>query len=60
MPAHPTQGPDARAGLGGHEPLGSGMLPYDENPRFVNPTSGILGNTNNKTVDRPFPRPCQL
>ncbi|TXI03108.1 MAG: penicillin acylase family protein, partial [Pseudorhodobacter sp.] len=33
-----------------------GALPYEENPRFVNPTSGILGNTNNKTVDRPFPR----
>ena len=32
-----------------------GMLPYADNPRFVNPASGILGNTNNKTVDRPFP-----
>lgn len=32
-----------------------GTLPYEENPRFVNPTSGILGNTNNKTVDLPFP-----
>ncbi|MDZ4094219.1 MAG: penicillin acylase family protein [Paracoccaceae bacterium] len=33
-----------------------GMLPYGDNPRVVNPTSGILGNTNNKTVDRPFPK----
>ena len=32
-----------------------GMFPYAQNPRFVNPTSGILGNTNNKTVDAPFP-----
>ncbi|MDT8855805.1 penicillin acylase family protein [Paracoccaceae bacterium Fryx2] len=32
-----------------------GMLPYTDNPRVVNPTTGILGNTNNKTVDRPFP-----
>jgi penicillin amidase len=33
----------------------AGMLPYEANPRFVNPTSGLLGNTNNKTIDRPFP-----
>ncbi len=32
-----------------------GILPYAENPRFVDPPGGILGNTNNKTVDRPFP-----
>ena len=33
-----------------------GMLPYSDNPSFVNPASGLLGNTNNKTVDRAFPR----
>ncbi|ETX13883.1 penicillin acylase [Roseivivax halodurans JCM 10272] len=33
-----------------------GRLPYDENPEFVNPEGGIVGNTNNKVVDRPFPR----
>lgn len=33
-----------------------GALPYANNPRFVNPEGGIIGNTNNKTVDRPFPR----
>lgn len=33
-----------------------GRLPYAENPRFENPEGGIVGNTNNKTVDRPFPR----
>src|SRR5690606_32195217 len=32
-----------------------GVMPYDENPRFTAPESGILGNTNNKLVDRPFP-----
>jgi penicillin amidase len=32
-----------------------GMLPFTANPRFVSPAGGILGNTNNKTVDRPFP-----
>ncbi len=33
-----------------------GRLPFALNPRFVDPTGGIVGNTNNKTVDRPFPR----
>ena len=33
-----------------------GLLPYADAPRVVNPTSGIIGNTNNKTVDRPFPK----
>ena len=32
-----------------------GMLPYADNPTSINPVTGILGNTNNKTVDRPFP-----
>lgn len=32
-----------------------GMLPYSANPEFVAPAGGILGNTNNKIVDRPFP-----
>ena len=32
-----------------------GALPYEKNPREVNPASGLIGNTNNKTVDRPFP-----
>ncbi|SIO20493.1 penicillin amidase [Rhodovulum sp. ES.010] len=32
-----------------------GRLNYAANPRFVAPASGILGNTNNKLVDRPFP-----
>ncbi len=32
-----------------------GTFPYSDNPRFVNPATGILGNTNNKSVDAPFP-----
>ena len=32
-----------------------GTLPYRSNPEFIAPKGGILGNTNNKTVDRPFP-----
>ena len=44
----PVLGADARAGF-------TGVLPYEGNPRFVDPASGLLGNTNNKTVDRPFP-----
>ena len=32
-----------------------GRLPYADNPEFVNPVGGIVGNTNNKTIDRPFP-----
>lgn len=32
-----------------------GLRPYADNPSFVNPPTGILGNTNNKIVDRPYP-----
>ncbi|MCA1774475.1 MAG: penicillin acylase family protein [Loktanella sp.] len=32
-----------------------GILPYDTNPEFLEPEGGILGNTNNKMIDRPFP-----
>lgn len=32
-----------------------GRFPYRDNPEFLDPPGGILGNTNNKTVDRPFP-----
>ncbi|MCB2110546.1 MAG: penicillin acylase family protein [Defluviimonas sp.] len=32
-----------------------GRRPYATNPRFVHPEGGIVGNTNNKIVDRPFP-----
>jgi penicillin amidase len=32
-----------------------GRAPYAANPEFVEPVGGILGNTNNKLLDRPFP-----
>ena len=32
-----------------------GFLPYGSNPSFVDPEGGIVGNTNNKVIDRPFP-----
>lgn len=32
-----------------------GRLPYASNPLFLTPIGGIVGNTNNKTVERPFP-----
>lgn len=32
-----------------------GMLPYSDNPEFIRPLGGIVGNTNNKIIDRPFP-----
>jgi penicillin amidase len=53
-PAHPSQG---RLPVLGADPAAGfrGLLPYETNPRFVNPTSGLLGNTNNKMIDRPFP-----
>lgn len=52
---HPSQG---RLPSPGWNPAVGfkGMFPYEENPRFVNPEMGILGNTNNKSVDRPFPK----
>ena len=32
-----------------------GMFDQSVNPVFLNPTGGVLGNTNNKYIDRPFP-----
>ncbi|AZQ67911.1 penicillin acylase family protein [Silicimonas algicola] len=32
-----------------------GRLSDASNPEFVDPEGGILGNTNNKVIDRPFP-----
>lgn len=32
-----------------------GRAPYASNPQFVSPRGGLLGNTNNKLVERPFP-----
>jgi len=54
-PAHQSQG---RLPTLGYLPENRwrGVLPAEDNPRFVNPVGGLIGNTNNKTVDRPFPR----
>ncbi len=51
---HPTKGRMPALGSDPHVGF-RGVMAYAENPRFVNPESGLLGNTNNKTVDRPFP-----
>lgn len=32
-----------------------GRMNFSANPEFIAPIGGILGNTNNKTLDRPFP-----
>jgi penicillin amidase len=32
-----------------------GRLPYADNPRFIDPGGGIVGATNNRIVDTPFP-----
>ncbi|KPP87795.1 MAG: penicillin amidase [Rhodobacteraceae bacterium HLUCCO07] len=32
-----------------------GRLNYDANPEFIAPEGGIVGNTNNKLLERPFP-----
>ncbi len=52
--AHDTQGRMPAAGWKS-ENRWRGTLPYSANPRFLDPESGILGNTNNKILDRPFP-----
>jgi penicillin G amidase len=52
---HPSQG--RLPALGSDPAVGfKGVLPYADNPRFLDPGSGLLGNTNNKMVDRPFPQ----
>ncbi|MFV0490505.1 MAG: penicillin acylase family protein [Pseudorhodobacter sp.] len=52
--AHQTQG--RLPALGAlPENRWEGYFPYDRNFRVTDPETGLLGNTNNKTVDRPFP-----
>ena len=54
-PGHETQG---RMPALGWKPQNrwQGLLPYEDNPVFTDPVSGILGNTNNKMIDRAFPQ----
>jgi len=53
-PAHQTKG---RMPAPGWETVNrwQGRLPARDNPRFVNPETGIVGNTNNKITDATFP-----
>ncbi|MCO6382138.1 penicillin acylase family protein [Oceanicola sp. 502str15] len=53
-PAHDSQGRMPALGWKATNRW-AGRIPYDRNPEFIDPEGGILGNTNNKTVDRPFP-----
>jgi penicillin amidase len=53
-PSHRTKGRMPAPGWEGANRW-TGFLPYEDNPHLLNPSSGLLGNTNNKTVDRPFP-----
>ncbi|WP_238366220.1 penicillin acylase family protein [Mesobacterium pallidum] len=53
---------DGKQGLGRVPSLGAnaanrwdGAFPYSANPEFIEPLGGIVGNTNNKVVDRPYP-----
>lgn len=32
-----------------------GLRPFSDNPVWMDPPSGLIGNTNNKVIDRPFP-----
>lgn len=53
-PAHQSQGRIPAPGWLAQNRW-QGVMDYDTNPEFVDPDGGILGNTNNKTVSRPFP-----
>ncbi|MDF1872593.1 penicillin acylase family protein [Vannielia sp.] len=53
-PAHASKGRMPSLGWKA-ENRWQGRIPYAQNPEFVDPPGGILGNTNNKIIDRPFP-----
>ncbi|SLN13039.1 penicillin acylase family protein [Roseisalinus antarcticus] len=54
-PAHESKG---RMPTFGYRPQNrwDGMFPPEENPQWVNPEGGLVGHTNNKILDAPFPR----
>ena len=54
-PAHQTQGRMPAPGEVAANRW-QGIFPYEDNLRVLNPESGLIGNTNNRTVDAPFPR----
>lgn len=53
-PGHVTQG---RLPNFGYLPPNrwDGRRPYADNPEWIDPEGGIVGNTNNKVIDAPFP-----
>lgn len=51
---HQSQGRLPAPGWLDHN-LWKGISPYSANPEFISPPGGIVGTTNNKIVDRPFP-----
>ncbi len=53
-PGHETQGRMPSRGWVKQNQW-TARIPYSQNPEFVSPAGGILGNTNNKMVDRDFP-----
>lgn len=52
--SHQTQGRMPALGWV-RDNLWDGRLPYSNNPEVINPQTGIIGNTNNKTTDADFP-----
>ncbi len=53
-PAHQSRGRLPSAGWL-EQNRWQGMLPYTQNPEFLAPEGGIVGNTNNKITNAPFP-----
>ncbi|AOZ69518.1 penicillin acylase family protein [Rhodobacter xanthinilyticus] len=53
-PGHVTQGRMPSPGWEAQNRW-QGRAPFAKNPRFLDPEGGIVINTNNKTVERPFP-----
>ena len=53
-PGHQTQGRMPAPGWAAVNRW-QGVLPYEANPRILTPATGVVGNTNNRVVDRPFP-----
>ena len=54
-PAHQTRGMMPAPGWV-KENRWEGYFPYEDNLEVINPPEGVIANTNNKTVDAPFPR----
>lgn len=54
-PGHETQGRMPAPGWRAQNRW-QGILPFADNPKFLDPQGGIVINTNNKIVNRPFPK----